>query len=677
MKFFIVVDSNAQPIYHNHSDKLVCHPLWAAHQFFSHNFQEALTSVTCVDGTRFALEKFDLPGEAYFLALVVTDEGETEPFLRSQLHLTKELLYLECGPQGLTNAGITPLPSRRISSLIGTMTRFCSLRQSFLVQSTEELLAHSTSSNVNDSIAAILSQKIESLPQVHHAILCVGTKIVTICKKSKSKHLSSQDLFLLTLLFSSHFEPYHLPKQAAPGSPDEEYAQAHRPLDITSQVLHIGSKYRLIELVDALEVAGIEGISSRSNLDCTGPIIKALKRVLVHANLHDGEISSEFDDALVKTLIKLQMEHKVDPCAGQLCFATLKAIVRYVIYPSLPETEDDIATAAAAAAAAASSSTASSDDARKSQQPGKSSSGPTKSISSPPSSPSVSNSASSSTSPPTSKTPSSSVLGSPSKPAAAVEVAPLSELEESIIALRYLVDDRPKVTDEEMHVKRVYQTCYLSSNDYKPGTVFLARFLDRITLVLLSSATTESADERASMKKVEKSVQADLATNYGGYILSMESSYTMVAYMHLLPGLVHFISVERNANRFLAPEITSLGGDVPASLIKRHVWQLCYQATEFLSRGVFEMVQTHGPFQYSYKLFFMDPSGAIIYPREQRAIEHKAAVTRGFYKKLTKTLFPTQPVKCFELFCLYIGSISLKVIQRHNDALISHVTKKT
>lgn len=61
MKFFIVVDSNAQPIYHNHSDKLVCHPLWAAHQFFSHNFQEALTSVTCVDGTRFALEKVRAP----------------------------------------------------------------------------------------------------------------------------------------------------------------------------------------------------------------------------------------------------------------------------------------------------------------------------------------------------------------------------------------------------------------------------------------------------------------------------------------------------------------------------------------------------------------------------------------------------------------------------------------
>jgi hypothetical protein len=595
------------------------------------------------------------------LALVVTDEGETEPFLRSQLHLTKELLYLECGPQGLTNAGITPLPSRRISSLIGTMTRFCSLRQSFLVQSTEELLAHSTSSNVNDSITAILSQKIESLPQVHHAILCVGTKIVSICKKTKSKHLNSLDLFMLTLLFSSHFEPYHLPKQAAPGSPDEEYALAHRPLDITSQVLSIGSKYRLIELVDALEVAGIEGISSNSNLECAGPIIKALKRVLVHANLHDGEISSEFDEGLVKTLIKLQHEYKVDPAAGQICLATLKVIVRYVIYPSLPE-DDEVATCG------------SPEESRKlgNKSPAKS----IPSSSSPSSTATLSSSPSSSSSPP-SNSRASVLLGSPTQSKKAAEVAPLTELEESIIALRYLVDDRPKVTDEEMHVKRVYQTCYLSSSDYKPGTVYLARFLDRITLVLLSSSTTETPEERASMKKVEKAVQADLATNYGAYILSMESSYTMVAYMHLLPGLVHFISVERTSNRFIAPEITSLGGDVSAALIKKHVWQLCYQATEFLSRGVFEMVQTHGPFQYSYKLFFMDPSGAFVYPREHRVIEHKAAVTRGFYKKLTKSLFPTQPVKCFELFCLYIGSISLKVIQKHNETLVSLLIKKS
>lgn len=57
MKFFIVVDTNAQPIYNNHPDTLVYHPLWAAHHFFEQNFQEALTSVICVDGTRFVLEK--------------------------------------------------------------------------------------------------------------------------------------------------------------------------------------------------------------------------------------------------------------------------------------------------------------------------------------------------------------------------------------------------------------------------------------------------------------------------------------------------------------------------------------------------------------------------------------------------------------------------------------------
>ena len=518
-------------------------------------------------------------------------------------------------------------------------------------------MAHSNSTNVNEGITSLLAQKTAEFPNIHSAILCVGTKIVSVYRKQKTHRLSSQDLFLLTLFFSSHFEPYHLPKQAAPGSPDEEYAHLHRPLDITSQVLAIGSKYHLIELVDAFEVAGIEGIPSTSTLECIGPIVKAIKRVLVHATLHDGEISQDFDEGLVKTLIKLQLEYKVEPAAGQLCMATLKAIVRYVIYPTLPSEEDAPGPL--------------------SEDP---SSGNRASVHAP-SSPSTSKALST----PISKGPfSRASAASPSSPLKAgqnvsqqkEEAPPLTELEEAIIAIRYLVDDRPKVTDEEMHVTRVYQTCYLSSFGYQPGTVYLARILGRVTLLLLSSATKETSEEKAAMERVEKSVQDELAAGVGSYILSMEQSYTMITYIHLLPGLVHFVYVERRSNRFIAPEITSLGGDVTTAQIKRHVWHLCYQSTEFLSRGAYEMVQTNGPFQYSYKLFFMDTSGAIVHPREQRVIEPKTPVNHEFFKKLTSTLFPGQRVRCLELFTLYVGSISHKLMQKHNDTLISILHKK-
>lgn len=570
------------------------------------------------------------------------------------MHLTKELLFLQCGPTGLMNAAVVPLPSRRISSMVGTMTRLCSQRQSFLVQSTEELLAHSNSTNVNEGIMSLLAQKTAELASVHSAILCVGTKIVSVYRKQKNHRLSSQDLFLLTLFFSSHFEPYHLPKQAAPGSPDEEYAHLHRPLDITSQVLAIGSKYRLIELVDALEVAGIEGIPASSVLDCIGPIVKAIKRVLVHATLHDGEISEDFDDGLAKTLIKLQLEYKVEPAAGQLCMATLKSIVRYVIYPTLPSEEDASGSAGDDPTGNRSSVMLSASSSSPST--------PSKSISSP-------------TGKSSSFRASTAVAAAPSSPIKPIE-APLTELEEAIIAIRYLVDDRPKVTDEEMHVTRVYQTCYLSSFGYQPGTVYLARFLGRITLVLLSSATKETNEEKMAMERIEKAAQDELAHSFGSYILSMEQSYTMITYIHLLPGLVHFIYVERWSNRFIAPEISSLGGDVTPAQIKRHVWHLCYQSTEFLSRGAYEMVQTNGPFQYSYKLFFMDQSGAIVHPREQRTIEPKTPVNREFFKKLASSLFPGQRVRCLELFTLYVGSISHKLIQKHNDTLISILNKK-
>lgn len=61
MKFFIIIDARTSPIFHNHQmQALVYQPLWAACQFFDQMANELLTSVTCVDGTRFAMERVRL-----------------------------------------------------------------------------------------------------------------------------------------------------------------------------------------------------------------------------------------------------------------------------------------------------------------------------------------------------------------------------------------------------------------------------------------------------------------------------------------------------------------------------------------------------------------------------------------------------------------------------------------
>jgi len=55
--------------------------------------------------------------------------------------------------------------------------------------------------------------------------------------------------------------------------------------------------------------------------------------------------------------------------------------------------------------------------------------------------------------------------------------------------------------------------------------------------------------------------------DYVDYILSLEKVHTMVYYVDKIPGLVHFILVDRTYNRVLAPVITPLGKLHSLSLI--------------------------------------------------------------------------------------------------------------
>jgi hypothetical protein len=55
----------------------------------------------------------------------------------------------------------------------------------------------------------------------------------------------------------------------------------------------------------------------------------------------------------------------------------------------------------------------------------------------------------------------------------------------------------------------------------------------------------------------------------------------------------------------------------------------------------------------------------------------REAITREFYKRIQKSLFPEQKdVKMLELFCLYTGGISLKFIEQYNNNLIEMLTER-
>jgi Hermansky-Pudlak syndrome 1 protein len=274
--------------------------------------------------------------------------------------------------------------------------------------------------------------------------------------------------------------------------------------------------------------------------------------------------------------------------------------------------------------------------------------------------------------------------------------------------------------------ERVYQQVFLSSNQHQPRSLYCAKLHDRVTLVIITSNTQTSESEKHDLIKVESAVRESIMENYASYLLSVENSFTMISYMHQLPGLVHFIFVDRTSNRILAPGISSLIGNASKyntahgreqmlSTLKGYIWQMCYQGYESLSKGFFDMVMKYGDFQFSYKLWFEDLAGNRLTassndveekggsiasdaalgrteesgpdqrtesPARRRRnnvhshISSKEPIARDFYKKLQKSLFPQGNVKCYELFCLYIGSVSLKIIDQYNSNLIGLLTEK-
>eukprot|EP01125_Pyxidicula_operculata_P011590 TRINITY_DN3799_c0_g1_i2.p1 TRINITY_DN3799_c0_g1~~TRINITY_DN3799_c0_g1_i2.p1 ORF type:complete len:160 (+),score=37.27 TRINITY_DN3799_c0_g1_i2:276-755(+) len=104
--------------------------------------------------------------------------------------------------------------------------------------------------------------------------------------------------------------------------------------------------------------------------------------------------------------------------------------------------------------------------------------------------------------------------------------------------------------------------------------------------------------EKQKLQEAEKNIKEQLVQNcLVDFLVSVESAYSMITYINHLPGLVHFILVDRTDNRVYAPGITTMFGAKSTlgknkkvnrevtKLLKRSIWDLCYEAQEFLARG--------------------------------------------------------------------------------------------
>jgi hypothetical protein len=170
--------------------------------------------------------------------------------------------------------------------------------------------------------------------------------------------------------------------------------------------------------------------------------------------------------------------------------------------------------------------------------------------------------------------------------------------------------DKPVSTARELAARRVY----------------IARLMGKITFVAVlrddSGAGSASAEEqRAALDAVRDELGRSLLKDYAEYLqMRAQVHVSMLNYVYDMPGLVHFIFVDRTAHRVLVPTVTPLHGQdctvhTPessarmTSVLRKEIWSMVNFAQSSLVRGSISTLVRRGAFLYSSRLWIEDGDG--------------------------------------------------------------------
>lgn len=86
------------------------------------------------------------------------------------------------------------------------------------------------------------------------------------------------------------------------------------------------------------------------------------------------------------------------------------------------------------------------------------------------------------------------------------------------------------------------------------------------------------------------------------------------------------------------------------------------------------MVMKVGDFQYSYRFWLVDNEGSEIYLNEaiQQNNYSNLIGSQSWYKEIIKKT--PRAVKCYELYSIYLGMLSVAMVANHDRTLISQLT---
>lgn len=243
----------------------------------------------------------------------------------------------------------------------------------------------------------------------------------------------------------------------------------------------------------------------------------------------------------------------------------------------------------------------------------------------------------------------------------------------------------------------------LPTYTFTPHSVFFAELDNSVTLVIVNKQPKPSEEDREKLQHVQRNIKKSLR-NYLDYFITKDKAHlSILSYLQQLPGLIHFIFVDRVSNRVIAPSIGPLHGQQVSSssnnfgvtsirvpgkdgsgdvntpilpeetsehmtdVLRKKVWQMCYQAQKHLAMGYSSMLVKEQDFQYSYRLWVEDNEGKEL-SIETSISQATLPTSATFYKDLLKRV--PKASKCFELYGLFLSMVPVNVVASYERKLI-------
>lgn len=204
--------------------------------------------------------------------------------------------------------------------------------------------------------------------------------------------------------------------------------------------------------------------------------------------------------------------------------------------------------------------------------------------------------------------------------------------------------------------------------------VYSAEILPGIFLaVVLRESKTGLIEQRKTLARAHVNIREWLERDYAAFLLTKERAHMpVISYLPKVPGLVHFLFVDRTHNFAVAPGITPLcgSGDEMNTMSTRQLDKIVYNMVQYghahLAHGASTMVLRAGGFQYSYRLV-VDTCDRVDVCSAAGSDQWPLVVSPKLYNDI---ICKYKASSCFELYAVYLEFIPVAVVTYKNIQLI-------